>query len=577
MTGRTLYFRLLKHVYPYRGRFLLAIFGMVLFAATEPALPALMQPMLDGSFIEKDETMIVLIPILLVLLYLVRSIARFISTVALHWVSNKVVMDLRALMFDRLLTLPISYYDRQPAGTTISKLTYDVSQVANAATDVLIILVRDSLTVLGLLGWMLYVDWKLSLIVFLIVPVIISVVRIVSKKLRGLNHTVQDAMGGTTQIAEEAIFGHRVVKIFGGELYETRRFHDAINRVRQYIMKTVVVGAINSSVVHMVTITALAVLVYIASVKSSQNELTVGQFISFFGAMAMLIAPVKRLTSLNEQLQRGLAAADSVFALMDEKPESNPKQPVTLPTVGEVAFKNLTFRYHEQDDPALKGINLTVHHNETIALVGTSGSGKSTLVNLLPLFYAPTSGSIEIDGTNIRDISLQELRQHIALVSQDVVLFNDTVAANIAYGALADATPEKIRDAASHAHALEFIEQLPNGFDTMIGDKGTRLSGGQRQRLAIARALLKNAPILILDEATSALDSHAERYIQEALDELVKDRTTLMIAHRLSTIAHADRILVLENGEIIEEGDHATLYAQGGKYTHLYDTQFQER
>ena len=574
--GKELYIRLLHYVKPYRGKFALAVLGMVIFAATEPALPALMQPMLDGSFIEKDETMITLVPILLILLYLVRGIASFATTVGLSWVSNRVIMDLRNEMFAKLLNLPSRYYDDHPTGTTVSKLTYDVNQVAGAATDVLIVLVRDTLSIIGLLAWMFYIDWKLSLIIFLTTPIIVLIVRSISSRLRRLNHSLQGQMGSITQILEETLTGQRVVKIFGGEDYEANRFNESINRVRLYTMKTITTAAINSPVVQLITVTALAAIVYLASMQSVQNEITVGEFISFFSAMAMLITPVKRITGLNEILQRGLAAAESVFSLIDEKPECDPEQPITISSVGGINFKNLSLRYSGAEMDALHNINLTIKPSETVALVGSSGSGKSTLVNLIPLFYRPTSGSVEINGVDIENIALKELRSTIALVSQDVTLFNDSVAANIAYGALAETSMDKIREAAEKAHALEFIEKMPNGFESIIGERGTKLSGGQRQRIAIARALLKDAPVLILDEATSALDTHSEKQIQAALDELVKGRTTLMIAHRLSTISKADRIIVMEEGEIIEEGIHATLYQQGGVYTKLYDLQFQE-
>jgi len=576
MNSKEHYLRLLRYVKPYKGQFSIAILGMVVFAATEPALPALMQPMLDGSFIEKDETMIVLVPILLVLLYLVRGIATFATTVGLSWVSNKVITDLRSEMFDRLLTLPSHYYDNHPTGTTISKLTYDVNQVAGASTEVLIILVRDSLAILGLLAWMFYIDWQLSLIIFLTAPVIVLIVRSISNRLRRLNHSLQDHMGGITQILEEAITGQRVIKIFGGEQYEKKRFDHTINRVRTFTMKSVTTAAINSPVVQLVTVSALAIIVYIASVQSSHNEITVGEFISFFSAMAMLITPVKRITGMNEILQRGLAAAESVFELIDQTPEAETKKVSQLHHVNQIEFSQLSLQYPGSETPSLSSIQLIIKPNETVALVGPSGSGKSTLVNLLPLFYRPSEGKVRIGETDITDLPLKELRSKIALVSQDVTLFNDTIAANIAYGAMANASLEQVQDAAEKAHALEFIERLPDGFNTVIGERGTRLSGGQRQRIAIARALLKDAPILILDEATSALDSHSEKQIQLALDELVKGRSTLMIAHRLSTIAKADRIIVMDEGKIIEEGTHKLLYQQGGLYTKLYDLQFDD-
>ena len=576
VTGKELYLRLLRYVKPYKRHFALSILGMVVFAATEPALPALMQPMLDGSFIEKDETMITLVPILLILLYLVRGIASFTSTVALNWVSNKIIMDLRLEMAQRLITLPNSYFDAHTTGSTISKLTYDVKQVADASTNVLIILIRDSLAIIGLIAWMFYIDWKLSLIIFLTAPIIIFIVHSISNRLRRLNHALQDHMGSITHILEEIITGQRVIKIFEGQQYELERTRHTSNQIRLFTMKAIITAAANSPVIQLITVSALAAVVYIASLQSVNNELTVGQFISFFSAMAMLITPVKRLTGINEILQRGLAAAESIFTLIDEQPEATSFTPTNLQKIHAIEFEKLSLQYSGSTAYALKNIQLTIQPNETLALVGSSGSGKSTLVNLLPLFYRPTEGTIRINQIDILNLSLKDLRSHIALVSQDVTLFNDTVSANIAYGAMSHATPEQVRDAAEKAHALEFIEKLPGGFESLIGERGTRLSGGQRQRIAIARALLKDAPILILDEATSALDSHSEKQIQLALDELVKGRTTLMIAHRLSTIAKADRIIVMDEGEIVEEGTHDSLYAEGGIYTHLYDLQFQE-
>lgn len=576
MNSKELYLRLLTHVKPYKGRFLIAITGMIIFAATEPALPALMEPMLDGSFIAKDETMIKLVPILLILLYLVRGTANFISTVAMNWVSTKVIMDLRSNMFRNLLSLPSSYYDRHPTGTIISKLTFDVNQVAGASTDALIILVKDSLAILGLLAWMFYIDWKLSLIIFCTAPIIILIVRSISARLRRLNHELQNHMGNITQILEEGILGQRVVKIFDGTDYEQDRFQQAANKVRLFTMKTIITSAINSPVVQLVTVSALAGIVYIASIQSSNNEITAGEFISFFGAMAMLISPIKRLTGVNEILQRGLAASESVFHLIDQHPEIDPDNNLYLEKINQIEFNDISLTYPGNESATLRDIQLTIAPNETIALVGHSGSGKTTLANILPLFYQPDSGSVLINGIDIQELPLRRLRDKISLVSQDITLFNDTISANIAYGNLSTSSREQISNAAEQAHALGFIERLPDGFDTVIGEKGARLSGGQRQRLAIARALLKDAPILILDEATSALDSHSEQEIQAALDTLIKDRTTIIIAHRLSTISNADRIIVMQDGKIMEEGPHDLLYQKNGLYTHLYDTQFQD-
>ena len=572
MTSKQLYIRLLGYVRPYKKTFILSIFFTVILALTEPALPALFKPLLDGSFVEKDPDTIRLMPLALIGLFIIRGFAAYGSTMAIQWVANKVVMDLRNQMFNKLMTLPTTYYDDNPTGTILSKVTFNVQQVASATTEVLIILVRDSLAVIGLLAWMFYLDWKLTLSILILGPLIGLVINSVSKRLRTLSESIQNSMGEMTHILEEGIQGNKVVKLFGGQEYEFNRFTKTSNWVRRYMMKRIGAAAIASPIGQFLLVIGLASVVYYTSLQSLQDQFTVGAFVSYFGAMAMMMSPVKKLIRVNEQLQPGLAAAESVFELVDQSSEADYDSREVQRLKGRVEFNRVTFTYPSSNQPALNEINLTIEPGERIALVGPSGGGKSTIANLIPRFYNLNQGQVLIDGIDIQEMSLRELRRNIALVSQEVILFNDSVSANIAYGEMQDKSSTDILEAARSANAAEFIENMPNGFDTLIGEKGVRLSGGQRQRLAIARALLKDAPILIMDEATSALDNESERYIQQALETLTHNRTTLIIAHRLSTIENADRILVIDKGRIIEEGNHASLMERQGVYKELYDS-----
>jgi subfamily B ATP-binding cassette protein MsbA len=575
LTSTQLYLRLLRYVKPHRGPFALALLGMMLVAATEPALPAILKPLLDGTFVEKDERIMRWTPFVIVAIFVVRGIAEYVAQYAINWVGNRVVMDLRNAMFDKLLELPAPFYDNHPAGNLMSKVTFDVTQVTNAATTVLTVIVRDGLAAVGLLSWMLWLNWKLTLLSLAMTPAIIIVVRMISGRLRRSSRDVQSSMGNVTQVLQEAIEGHKVVKLFGGRGYEARRFGDEANRVRRYLMKQTTAAAASVPLVQLIAAVALAFIVSLATVQSSANEITVGGFVSFITAMLMLNAPLKRVTSVNEPLQRGLAAAESVFALIDEPGEPDSGTVTLARARGALSFEHVTFEYPGTERSALHDIDLAIAPGETVALVGPSGSGKTTIANLVPRFYHPTVGRITLDGHDLADLKLESLRSNISLVSQDVVLFNDTVAANIAYGTMDAVSEQEINAAARAAHALEFIEQMPQGMKTLVGENGVKLSGGQRQRLAIARALLKNAPILVLDEATSALDSESERHIQAALETLIKGRTTIVIAHRLSTVERADRIVVLESGRIAEAGTHAQLLKTGGLYARLYRTQFQ--
>ncbi len=575
-TSRHLYGRLLGYVKPHWRMFALSIVALILTAATEPLLPALFKPLLDEGFVAKDQDFIRWVPVLLLALFLVRGITSFISTYCMAWVGSRLVMDLRAAMFDKLMALPTRYFDQNPSGQLIAQLAFNVTQVTQSATSSLTTLVRDTVTVLGLLGYLVWLNWRLTLIVFALVPLTLWVVRVASKRLRGLSRKAQENIGDLTQVVDEAVGGHRVVKLYGGEIYEQERFHRAANLARQFEMKRVAANAVYEPVIQFIAAVALAVIVYIAAGQASANTTTVGGFVAFFMAMLLLFAPLKRLTAVNDQLQRGLAASETIFALLDQDAErdSGTREPAQIE--GRLSFRDVSLTYPGKQAPALERIALEIAPGETVALVGASGSGKTTLANLVPRFYDPDAGTIELDGVDIRDIRLQNLRSHIALVSQDVVLFNDTLAHNIAYGSKRDATAAEIRAACVAAHAWDFIQAMPERLDTQIGENGMRLSGGQRQRIAIARAVLKNAPILILDEATSALDSESERHVQAALETLMENRTTLVIAHRLSTVERANRIVVLEGGRIVETGAHADLLAKQGRYAQLHALQFSQ-
>lgn len=574
MSGTALYLRLVRHVRPYWRTFVLGVAGIIIVAATEPALPALLKPLLDGVFVEKNEAVIRWTPVFIVGLFVIRGFAEYLAQFALSWVGNRLVMDLRGVMFRKLLTLPARYYDEQASGNLISKLTFDVMQVTTAATSVLTAVFKDALVIVGLLAWMLWLNWKLTLLSLVMTPVIVLVVRVISVRLRNSSRQVQQQMGDMTQVIQETIEGHRVVKLFGGQDYEQTRFDAQANSVRRQLMKQVGAAAASVPIVQFIAALALAVIVYLATQQSNAAELTVGGFVSFITAMLMLTAPLKRVTSVNEPLQRGLAAAESVFALIDQPSEADAGTADPGRACGEIRFERVSFAYAAEGRAALDGIDLVIAPGETVALVGASGSGKTTLANLVPRFYTPTGGRILLDGADISGLKLDGLRANIALVSQDVVLFNDSVAANIAYGSMNRAARADIVAAAEAAHAMEFIREMTQGLDTAVGENGVKLSGGQRQRLAIARALLKNAPVLILDEATSALDTESERHVQAALEVLMRGRTTLVIAHRLSTIEKAHRIVVLEAGHIAETGTHGELLAHDGIYTKLYRNQF---
>lgn len=569
------YKRLLAYVKPFWLAFSLAVVGNVIYAAASTGMAAAMEYVIAAIENPTDGNRIML-TLMIVGVFAFRGLGTFMSQYFIGYVGRHVINVLRNDVFDRLLSLPSRYFDDNAAGRLVSKLTFNVEQVAEATTNAVTITLREGLTIIGLLCFMLYTNWVLTLIFLAVGPVIGAVVSYASKRFRRISKRIQGSMGDITHVASESIAGYRVVRTFGGEDYEQQRFREVNDRNLTQSLKMASTQAISVPVIQVLVAIAIAALVWTMLAPEIRGGMTTGQLVAFITAATTMAKPIRQVTSVHAKIQKGLAAAYDVFETMDEQPEQDPGTYAPSRVEGNIRFEDVSFRYRDQLDNVLEGITLDIPAGQSVALVGRSGSGKSTLVSLLPRFYEYTGGDILIDDHSLRDYSLKALRSQIALVTQNVVLFNDTIAANIAYGALRDCSREEIREAAAKAHALEFIDRMPEGLDTMIGDNGVMLSGGQRQRLAIARALLKNAPVLILDEATSALDTESERHIQEALEMVMKGRTTLVIAHRLSTIEKADRILVMDNGRIVESGRHDELLKTGGAYAQLHQMQFSE-
>ena len=574
-SGLHTYRRLLGYAMPHWPVFAAAVVAMVVFASTETAFAWMMKPLLDQSFVAKDPDWIRWIPLMLIGLFVVRGAAGFVSSYGMAWVGRTVIYKMRRELFDHLLRLPAAFYDNAASGQLISKLTYNVEQVSQAATNAITIVIRDSLSAAFLIGLMFYHSGTLALIFLICGPFIALVVVRVSKRFRKVSGRIQDSMGDVTHVSQEVIDGHRVVKTFGGEAYERDHF-DRVNsnNLRQQL-KLTATTATSVPLIQFLAACALAGIIFLATQVGSGID-TAGTFASFLTAMLLLLPPLKRLTTVNAALQKGIAAADSVFELLDAEAEPDTGTRTLERARGAVEYRDVSFRYRSGAEPVLQDISFRAEPGQTVALVGRSGSGKSTLVNLLARFYQPSAGSILLDGIEIDALRLSELRNQIALVSQHVTLFNDTVARNIAYGRLEQCSAREVESAAEAAHALDFIRELPQGFDTLVGENGVLLSGGQRQRLAIARAILKSAPVLILDEATSALDTESEQQVQAGLEALMQGRTTLVIAHRLSTVERADRIMVLDQGRIVETGTHRELLARKGQYAALYRMQFTE-
>jgi subfamily B ATP-binding cassette protein MsbA len=569
-----LYKRLLRHVWPYRGALALGIVAMIAGGLADAALVKLTGPMVNELFVNKNRDLLILLPMGVIAVFLVSGLASFTSGYMTQWVSNKVILDLRGLMFTQLLRLPPAWFDEATTARLVTKFTNDVTNIAAASTSVLTVIVRDTVTIAALLTILLYSNWKLTLITLAVIPPTALVVRYFSKRLRTTSRASQQAIGGIATVLDETIANLRVVKIFGGQAYESSRFKDANERIRRYNMKQSVAASASVPITQLLVACAVAAIIYFAAQEALAGNSDVGKFVEFIAATGMLLQPLKRLTGINEHLQKGLAAAESVFGVIDEKPEDDTGTIELERSRGEIRYEAVALSYKTSPRPALEGVSLDIRPGETIALVGASGSGKTSLIHLLPRFYHPASGRITIDGHDLEALTLRSLRQQISLVSQNVVLFNDTVAANIAYGRLEQTSEADIIRAAEAAHAMDFIAQLPEGLATPIGENGAKLSGGQRQRIAIARALLKDAPILLLDEATSALDTESERAVQAALEGLMKGRTTIVVAHRLSTIENADRIVVLAHGRIVEIGSHRELVDRGGVYAGLHRLQF---
>ncbi|MFI0471464.1 lipid A export permease/ATP-binding protein MsbA [Halomonas sp. HMF6819] len=569
-----LYKRLLEYVKPHWKMFALAIIGFVIYAASSTALAEMMKRLIDGIQ-NPDAAFRFFLPLFVVLMFAARGIGTFLSTYYMAYVGRYVIHTLRCDVFDHMLHLPGRFFDQHSSGHLVSRVTYHVEQVASAATNAVTVILREGLFVVGLVLYLLWTNWMLTLLFLAVTPVIAVVVSFVSKRFRKISKRIQNSVGDVTHVASEALTGYRVVRTHGAEAFEKKRFERASEENRRQSMKQAMTKAISSPVILMLVAISMALLVWLAMAPAFLADMTPGEFVAFITAAALMIKPVRQLTEINGDIQKGLAAAAELFGVVDlsTEPDNGTLVPETLK--GDVRFENVSFRYGEEQPNVLHGIDLHIAPGEMVAIVGRSGGGKSTLVGLLPRFYRPSEGRLLIDDADIDDYALGALRQHIAIVSQQVTLFNTTIAANIAYG---ENEPDRARieEAAKAAYASEFIDQLPQGLDTVVGENGLTLSGGQRQRLAIARAIYRKAPILVFDEATSALDSESERYIQKALEYVCQGRTTLVIAHRLSTIERADRIVVMDQGRIVEQGTHEALLERQGAYAALHQMQFQE-
>lgn len=589
----TVFKRLLAYLKPMKGMFLLSVAGLIVYGLVDAAFISFIGPFIDKGFssstpaisngialptnqgFHADNQVLLMAPIVVILMFSLRGFANFVSTYGISYMSARLIMDMRQQVFQHYLSLPVSYMDKENTGNLISKVTFDTEQIARASGSALISIVRDGVTVIGMLGLMFYNSWKLSLCILVIGPIMGLVMTIVSRRFRKVSKQIQTAMGDVSAATEQMIKGHKNVLAFGGQETETARFAKINDRNRHQNMKLAIAQAISQPLIMVIGSFALAFVLYAASLDSMKADLTAGTFATILGAMMAMLQPIKNLTRVNAEFQRGIAACTTVFELLDTLPESDTGTYTVKRAKGNLRFDNVSFSYEGQERRALDKIDFEVSQGQTLALVGRSGSGKSTIASLVTRFYTGlASGDILLDDVSIYDYSLKSLRSQVALVSQQVTLFNDTIANNIAYAYPGEVTREQIIEAATLAHAMEFIEQLPDGLDTQVGENGVLLSGGQRQRIAIARAMLRDAPVLILDEATSALDTESEKAIQQGLDNLRQNRTSVVIAHRLSTIESADKILVVDQGRIVERGTHKSLLELGGMYAKLYQMQF---
>ena len=566
--------RLWPMITPFTAGLIAAAIALVANAASDTFMLSLLKPLLDDGFGKADRSILLWMPLVVIGLMVVRGISGYISSYCISWVSGKVVMHMRRRLFGHMMRMPVAFFDQQSTGTLLSRITYDSEQVASSSSSALVTVVREGASIIGLFVMMFYYSWQLSVILLVIAPIVSVVIRVVSKRFRNISKTMQNTMGQVTTSAEQMLKGHKEVLIFGGQKVETARFDKVSNRMRQQGMRMVSASSISDPIIQLIASLALAFVLYAASFPSVMETLSAGTITVVFSSMIALMRPLKSLTNVNSQFQRGMAACQTLFSILDMEQEKDEGKLEVTRVKGDVEFKNVTFTYPGRDIPALRNISFELPEGKTVALVGRSGSGKSTIANLLTRFYDIQEGKILMDGHDLREYTLSSLRDQVALVSQNVHLFNDTIANNIAYARTDMYSREEIEKAATMAYAMDFISKMDKGLDTVIGENGVLLSGGQRQRIAIARALLRDSPVLILDEATSALDTESERAIQAALDELQKNRTSLVIAHRLSTIEKADEILVIEDGCIVERGSHAKLLEERGVYSQLYRMQF---
>ncbi len=573
---KTVYARLWRYVLPHRTIGIVALIAMAATAVVEMTMVALIEPLMDEALVAKNIETARWLPIAFVVVFILRGMAGFATEASLGWIGRTVISSLRRDLFGKYLTLPSRFFEKQSMGPLLSRMTYNVEMVAESVTNVVTILVRDLLTVMAAIGLMLYQSPRLFVTVAIVLPIIAVLIRALGSAFRRYSGRIQDSVGEVTQVTEEVLSGHRVVKIFGGREYEMARMVSVDESNRLQNMKLIRTRSLGVAITQIVFGVGIAGVVYLAGIESVNNNLSPGSFMAFFGAMMLMMQPLRRITNVNATLQRGIAAGDSLFEVIDQEDEVDDGDWAAERVHGTVEFRDIGFAYDGEDAPIIDGLSVRVEAGTSLAIVGHSGSGKSTLVSLLPRFYDVDKGEILIDDRPIREFKLTHLRDSISLVSQDVVLFNDTIANNLAYGQLKNCSRKDLLAAAEAAHILEFVDDMPNGLETTVGDRGVLLSGGQRQRIAIGRALLKNAPILILDEATSSLDTKSERRIQDALNALMMNRTTLVIAHRLSTVESADKIIVLDKGRIVESGTHSELLTADGHYAALYRMQFSD-
>ena len=572
-----LYRRLLSHVRPYRGIFSISVVAMAVGAIMDASFAALLKEITDRGLVQPDADFIGLIPWLIAGVIIVRSVSGLIGSYCMSWVGRKVVFDLRQLVFDKLVRLPAGFYDDNSSATLVSKLIYDVERTASATTDALTLMTKDAFTAIALLIWMTYLDWKLTVVFLVFAPVITYVVRVAAKRFRKTSERIQDSIGDISHVAKETIIAERIVKTYGGQNLEKANFFEANQRNRRQEMKKALLSAAMAPTITLMVGLPIAIIISMAVGRTGEDAVSAGTFTSYLATILMLMSPLKRLAKVNEKVQMGVAAANSVFSIADEQPEIDIGIRRFDDVRGRIEYKDVSFEYGRSNLAVLDRLSFVIEPGQTVALVGASGSGKSTITSLLLRFYHPTDGVITIDGVDIGDIQLESLRDYIAVVAQDTILFDETIRNNIIYGFEGEISEQRLRESIMAAHVAEFTDKLTDGLDTFVGEQGLRLSGGQRQRIAIARALFKNAPILIFDEATSSLDAVSERLVKEATEEVLRDRTTLIIAHRLSTIESADVILVLDQGRIVEQGEHDKLYQRGGIYTNLYRSQMREQ